>query len=151
MHTLESQVKSGKNFYVIFLEFFIQIFQTLKSRQQTRKHSSRMRTARFPSSGGGGLSTPPICRPLPSLYAETPLDADPPPHPLMQTPPLAADPALGCRPPPSGCRPPGHVTCDACWETNPHPLLRTNTCENTTLPKTSFAGGKYHLYYFLRK
>ena len=37
--------------------------------------------------------------------------------------------------------PPGHVTCDACWEANPHPPW-TNTCENITLPQTSFAGGK---------
>ena len=41
---------------------------------------------------------------------------------------------------------PSHVTCDACWETNP-PLLwtegMTHACENITLPQTSFAGGKY--------
>ena len=33
-----------------------------------------------------------------------------------------------------------HVTCDACWEANPPPG-QTNTCENITLPQTSFAGG----------
>ena len=64
---------------------------------------------------------PPGCR--------TPFDADPPP--------LAADP-------PPGCRPPGHVTCDGCWEAKhpPLPPTQTNTCENITLPQTSFAGGK---------
>ena len=31
-------------------------------------------------------------------------------------------------------------TCDACWEANPtSPLV--DTCENITLPQTSFAGG----------
>ena len=37
---------------------------------------------------------------------------------------------------------PCHVTCDACWEAI---LLwtegMTHTCENITLPQTSFAGG----------
>ena len=86
------------------------------------KHS-RMRTARFPSSGEGSapwMQTP-RCR--------TPLDADPHPgrRPLSPT-----DADL----PPSPC----HVTCDACWEANPH-CWQTNTCENITLPKTSFADG----------
>ena len=44
----------------------------LKFIQETRKHSSRMRTARFLSSGGGVCLTP--CRQTP------PLDADPPGH-----------------------------------------------------------------------
>ena len=66
----------------------------------TGKHSSRMRTARFPSSGGGY-----------SPSHVDPLDADP--SPWMQIPfpldaelfGLDADP-LGCRPPPPECRPP---------------------------------------------
>ena len=52
-------------------------------KQNTRKHSRRMLTACFPSSGGG---------------FPTPVDADPPPARCRH--PLDADP-------------PGHVTCDA--------------------------------------
>ena len=45
---------------------------------------------------------------------------------------------------PPGCRPPGHVTGDACWETNPSPSRgQTNICENITLPQTSFVRGNY--------
>ena len=58
-------------------------------------------------------------------------------RPLWRQTPRCRTPPLGCRPPPDadpsctdedlpGCRPPGHVTCDACWETTPkntfHPL-----------------------------
>ena len=45
-------------------------------------------------------------------------------------------------PQPPRCRPLGHVTCDARWEANP-PLVdrMTDTCENITLPQTSFVGG----------
>ena len=64
------------------------------------------------------------------------LDAEPPlmqtPLPWRQTLPLDADH-------------PGHVTCDGCWEAKhppPHTHTQTNTCENITLPQTSFAGGK---------
>ena len=56
------------------------------------------------------------------------------PPPPMQTPyPLEIDP--------SKADPPGYVICDACWEANP-PRGQTNSCENITLPQTSFAGGK---------
>ena len=42
-----------------------------------------------------------------------------------------------------GGRPLEHVTYDAWWEANPPPPCgRTNACENITLPRTSFAGGK---------
>ena len=89
--------------------------------------------------------------------------------PWMQTPsPLDTD-LPGCRPPPldvdlPGCRLP---LSNACWEANPpftvhagkptpssqcmlgsqipYPLWiegMTHACENITLPKTSFAGGK---------
>ena len=39
--------------------------------------------------------------------------------------------------------PPGHVTCDACWEAKPPSGQTNTTCENITLPQTSFAAGKY--------
>ena len=46
--------------------------------------------------------------------------------------------------------PPGHVTCDACWEANlpPPPWTEgmTDTCENITLPQTSFVDGKNLLF-----
>ena len=45
-------------------------------------------------------------------------------------------------PTPPGGRPPGHVTCDACWEANTPPDGQADTCEDITLPQTSFAGGK---------
>ena len=44
-------------------------------------------------------------------------------------------------PPDSDPPPPGNVTCDACWKPTQSPCGQTNTCENITLPKTSFAGG----------
>ena len=115
----------------------------------TRKHSSKMCTARFFSSGGIGG---------PHLQG-----SDQPPLPACIPPPLA------CRPPPPACRSPGckslppriqtssspmqtpspwiqtlsHVTCDACWEANPPPHVNkiTDTCKSITLPQTSFAGG----------
>ena len=39
----------------------------------------------------------------------------------------------------------GHVTCDACWEAKPLPPVDriTDTCENITLPQTSFVGAYY--------
>ena len=85
---------------------------------KTRKHSSRMRTSRLPSSWGGlsylpscspPIGRPPGCRPPPEADSpgcrpdlrQTPLEVD---LPWMQTPPcrqtpLQADPSAG-RPPP---------------------------------------------------
>ena len=57
-----------------------------------------------------------------------------------QRPPLDKD--LPWTETPLGQRPLDHVTCDACWEIDPQPCGQTNTCENITLPQTSFAGGK---------
>ena len=57
----------------------------------------------------------------------------------MQTP-LEADPP--------DAEPLGYVTCDACWEGNrPPPNRQTNTCENITLPQTSFVGGNNIRYW----
>ena len=91
-------------------------------------HSSRLRTARsltVSRSIGGGrvggvLPNPPRCRPP---WMQTPL--------WMQTPTQMQTPLLDAVPPP-GCRPPG---CGS-------PCGQTNTCENITLPQTSFSGGK---------
>ena len=54
---------------------------------------------------------------------------------------LDADPPGGRHP--LDADPPGCVTCDACWEANPHPPVdrMTDACENITLPQTLFAGG----------
>ena len=79
-----------------------------------------MRTARFPSSGVGWADPSPVDVNLP------PLETDLPPSPG----PPEADYPLDV----------GHVTCDACWEANPG-CGQTNTCENITLPQTSFVGG----------
>ena len=35
--------------------------------------------------------------------------------------------SMGCLPNP-GCRPPGHVTCDACWESNLSPTGQNDRC-----------------------
>ena len=75
-------------------------------------------------------------------WTETPsMDRDPPPW--TETPgqrhPLDRDP--------HGQRPPGHVTCDACWDRETPPRGPTNTCENITLPQTSFLGCKLDLEY----
>ena len=114
-------------------------------------YSSRMRATRsltISHSIQGGLPTPhsmqtsseadpPKCR-SPSL-----LDADAPgcrPPPLVGRPPLNAEPPRGRPPSPTPtpeAEPPGHLTCDACWEANPHPLWTggmTHTCKNITLP-----------------
>ena len=54
-----------------------------------------------------------------------------------------------CPTPPWIYTPPGHVTCDACWEANPHPTPplwtegMTHACENITLPQNLLASGKY--------
>ena len=32
------------------------------------------------------------------------------------------------------------MTCDACWEANPHVNRMTLRCKNITLPQTSFVG-----------
>ena len=87
-------------------------------------HSSRLRTARSLTvsrsiGGGGGLG----------VFCPTHPDADPP----------GCRPPSGCRPPPR-CRPPS-------WMQSPlpdadPPCGQTNTCENITLPQTSFSGGK---------
>ena len=86
----------------------------------TRKHSSRIRTVRFPSSSGRG-----VC-PTPG-----PLDANP-------LTPIA-------RPPPPGCRPPW--SCDLWYilGSHPPPMNRiTDRCKNITLSQTSFAGSNYN-------
>ena len=51
------------------------------------------------------------------------------------------------QPPPVGRPPPpdaGHMTCDACWEANPHPQplvnRMTRKCKNITFPQTLFCG-----------
>ena len=54
-----------------------------------------------------------------------------PPPPWMQT--------LGSTPP---WKQTPLWSCDACWEATP-PCGQTNTCDNITLPQTSFAGGNY--------
>ena len=112
----------------------IQFCHIFKKKTKTRKHSSRMCTTCFPSSGHRDLPN----RPSPGCKSHT-LDADPSPPgcsplpPWMQTPlplwmqtPLSRcrPPSPGCRLPPSECRPPtpGHVTSDAYWEANPLPL-----------------------------
>ena len=103
---------------------------------KTRMHSSRIRTARLLTVsrsipwGEGGLPNPPDADPL--------LDADPPPL-------LDADPH-----PFLDADPPGHVTCNTCWEVNPHPVNRmTDRCKNITSPQTSFAGGNNTLFVFI--
>ena len=106
---------------------------------ETRMHSSRMRTTRLLTiscSAGGELSNPLGCKyPLdadfPGCLDADPTDADP----SLEADPLDAD--LQCRLPnadPPGCRPlvpgwrlPGHVTCDACWKSNPLELLELAT------------------------
>ena len=57
-----------------------------------------------------------------ACWTETPLDRDSP----------------GQRPPRQ--RPPSHVTCGACFYSDP-PNRITYSCKNITLPQTSFAGG----------
>ena len=89
-----------------------------------------MRTARFPSSGGG-LPNPPAGRPPP------PSDA----NPLVMWPVMYA----GKPTPPPLLVDAGHVTCDACWEAKPPlPMDRmTDMCKNITLSRISFVGGYY--------
>ena len=73
-----------------------------------------MRTARFPSSGEGGRCPAP------------PLDAGcRPPPPWMQTPPPVMWPVMHAGKP------------------TPTPLWKIDTCENITLPQTSFVCGNY--------
>ena len=83
-----------------------------------RKHSSRMRTACFSSSGGS--AKPPVGR---FPCGQTPLDADPPPCWCWSCDLWCM---LGSQPLP-------------CWQ--------TNTRENITLPENSFAGSKYTQQY----
>ena len=118
----------------------------------TRMHSSRMSTSRFsgrfywgvsacgsrgvclwdqgrgwlPTSGSGG------CLPLGLGMSATP---PPTTHPVHHTPPFTTPPFT--TPPfttPHSLHTPCHHTT---------PCGQTNTCENITLPQTSFAGGKY--------
>ena len=91
---------------------------------KTRIHSSMMRTARLltisrsiPCISGGlhkwATSHPPPNRQTPTSWIQTPLNADPP----VMWPGMHAGKSA---PPPGG---------------------QINTCENITLPQTSFAGG----------
>ena len=77
-------------------------------------------------------------------------------HPRMQTPSLLDADFPGCRFPwmqisldadPLEADILGHVTCDACWEEPPTPLVdrMTDTSENIILPQTSSADGKYNI------
>ena len=123
------------------LLFILKIFSPLildfmwsKKYKSTRKHSSRMCTAHlltvsssFPCILGGVCPKPPEADPMEAAH---PLEADP-------------------------LDPPGHMTCDACWKATPN--RQTNTCENITLPQSSFAGGRNstdvsleHVFYVIR-
>ena len=82
-----------------------------------------MPTTRFPSSGGASAQSPPpgpTRMQTPSPQMQTPLDGDPLP---LDADPLVMWPVMHAR--------------------KPTPYGQTNTCENITLPQTSFAGGKY--------
>ena len=121
--------------------FFVTFYQlSLWRYHQTRKHSSGMRTARFPSSGGGrgrrGLGTPPT----PWMQTPPPKCRSPSPCMQMPSPP-------GCRPLPWSCdlwctlgsQPPMLVmwpVMHAFWN------RMTAMCKYITLPQTSSAGGK---------
>ena len=59
---------------------------------------------------------------------QTPLDTDPLPWMLIPFIPLDADPLT---PEPL---PPDHVTCDACWETNPIPPVNRRTLQCNQFP-----------------
>ena len=125
-------------FFVLTFAKFICIIQT-GNIIKTRMHSSRMRTAHFPSSGGG------------SLRMKTP--------PRVQTPfLLGADPLPpGGRPLSPRCRPPWMQTLfpQLCWEANPLPLLKAGHVTsdayweaNPPLPPiTSFCEGRKNLMY----
>ena len=76
----------------------------------------------------GGLPNPPGGRPTCMQTSSQ-----------MQTPPLEAGPSMDAEPP-------GHVTYDACWETN---LPWTDTCENITLPQTLWVVEIYSVTFHL--
>ena len=94
---------------------------------------------------------------------ETPMDRDSwTETPPVRDPPLDRDPLekgpsgqrlqietpLGQRPPVQ--RTPCHVTCDVCWDRDPHPPLNrmTHRCKNITLPQTSLQAVIMVLYPF---
>ena len=84
---------------------------------KTKKHSSRIHTTRFSSSGGTS-----------SIPQTGPLDSDP--HPRQTTPAPVGRPPLGSRPwrqTPPPCRPPVGKP--------PLPCGQTNTCKYITLPR----------------
>ena len=94
----------------------------------TRKHSSRMCTARLltvsrriPCISGVVCTIPRVARPRRVCQI---------PHLWMQTPPGYRSPLAA---------PPSHVTCDACWEAKPHPPYIQN--DRRSLPQTSFEDG----------
>ena len=95
----------------------------------------------------GVCSTPPSPPPPDAESRRQSPGADPPGvrHPLdadhqIQTP-LDAD-TPGCRPPLDA----DPWSCDLWCMLGPPPVNRmTDTCENITLPQTSFAGGKYNV------
>ena len=122
---------------------------------QTRKHSSRMRSAHFPSSSGGaGSAQPPLdTDPLP-------LDADPPPpgcrplpqdaDPLLPVSTLAMRTVMHTGKPPLWMlvmRPLKHAG-------KPAPLPPMNRmidrCKTLPCPRTSFEGGKNGKEHFYR-